>query len=168
MMHRRKVLLLQWVGLVLLLQSTAAFVVPASYRASSFLVKPPPLATRLFVAEDTDITTPEQQPAPPSTKRTNESRVRRIKDLMWIRETFEDLTAAEFAINLDQTTETSRRRKRAVDYDNLLNKLNRRIMDLGCEPKADDCQLEQIVELVTGVGMGSIVYSDQQRTDLFK
>jgi hypothetical protein len=101
---------------------------------------------------------------------TTFSRVRRLRDLMWVRETLEDLTAAEFAISLDSMvvpTDPKQKRKRAVDYDNLLTKLNRRIMDLGCEPKGEDCQLEQIVELTPGRGMGCIAYSDQQRDALF-
>lgn len=87
---------------------------------------------------------------------------------MWIRETMEDLTAAEFAINLDQTTDDSNRRKRAVDFDNLLAKLNRRIRDLGCERGSEDCQVEQIAAVIPGKGMGCTVYSDLQREDLFK
>ena len=84
-------------------------------------------------------------------------KVRRLKDLMWSRETLEDLTAAEFATKVEQD---SQKRKRAVDYEKLLTQLNRRIADLGCE--------EGTSELIEGVGMGSLVYSHEERTELME
>jgi hypothetical protein len=106
-------------------------------------------------------------PTPPTSR--SENRVRRLRDLnVGTRATLEDLTAAEFAINLDQTTDDSKRRKRAVDYDNLLAKLDSRMRDLACDRGSEECQLDQIVTLTPGKGMASTVYSDQQRTDLFK
>lgn len=98
---------------------------------------------------------------------TNENRVRRLRDFMWIRETLEDLTAAEFAINLDQAaTDASKRRKRAVDYDNLLSKLNRRMRDLSCERGSED-SCDEFDKITPGKGMGCTVYSDQERENLF-
>lgn len=157
----------RWTGLLCLICSSVAFVTPSNFQ-SPVRRHHQPLVTRVAVVEDTITSTPEPTPPPPPPKISNETRVRHLRDLMWMRETLEDLTAAEFAISLDQTIDDSRRRKRAVDYDKLLTKLNRRIMDLGCEPKSEDCQLEQIVELTPGKGMGRIVYSDGQRDDLFK
>jgi hypothetical protein len=92
-----------------------------------------------------------------------ENRVRRLRDLMWIRETVEDLTAAEFALNLDQTT---KRGKRAVDYDNLLSKLQIRIRDLCCDRGVEDeCFLDRVSP---DKGMGQTVYSIDQRNDLLR
>lgn len=166
------------VGLLLCCSSTVAFVAPPSNLHNKPLHHREPLVvtTRVGVVEDTTTSAPEPtepEPTPlPRLNNSNETRVRRLRDLMWIRETLEDLTAAEFAVNLDQTVEkevdASKRRKRAVDYDKLLMKLNRRIMDLGCERESEDCQLEQIVEVIPGKGMGRIAYTTQQRADLFK
>mmetsp|Transcript_15503 Transcript_15503/g.17883 ORF Transcript_15503/g.17883 Transcript_15503/m.17883 type:complete len:627 (+) Transcript_15503:206-2086(+) len=95
------------------------------------------------------------------------SKVSYLRDLMWIREALEDLTAAEFAINLDQTIDTSKRRKRAVDFENLLTKLNSRMMDMGCEPNTEDCELDQSTGLPVNNTVSNLVYSDEQRRDLF-
>jgi hypothetical protein len=89
--------------------------------------------------------------------------------MMWIRECLEDLTSAEFASSLDATLDASRRRrKRAVDYENLLSQLNRRITDLGVveNPGIDD--ITSIPKLESGKGMGWIVYTDDERQDLLK
>ena len=60
---------------------------------------------------------------------------------MWARETQEDLTAAQFAITVQQT--------KAVDYEKLMTQLHRRMRDV------EDA-------------MGSIVYSDSQKEDLLE
>lgn len=86
---------------------------------------------------------------------------------MWVREAQEDLTAAEFAISID--TSPTRKQKRAIDYDNLLAQLDRRIRDLVC---GDDvsCHVNtsETVKLKPGVGCGSIAYTESQRNALFK
>ncbi len=105
---------------------------------------------------------------PSPVKRTNSSKLRQLKDRMWVRETLEDITAAEFASSLsvemeedDNHNDVSSssnsndkgrfnnngelssmknnsngankklspppRRKRAVDFDNVLKKLDSRI-----------------------------------------
>jgi hypothetical protein len=97
---------------------------------------------------------------------------RRLKDMMWVRETLEDLTAAEFACTVEAATEKvppKRPRKRAVDYEKLLLQLNQRIRDLGCsnafstnESVEIDCVLEP------GIGMGSVTYTEAQRTTLLE
>jgi hypothetical protein len=170
----------RWIGLLCVVHSSSAFVSPSTFQTSFTSSATPSSCGSLFVAEDIrqvtdDAPEVEVTPAPasmiPKANDSTFSRVRRLRDLMWVRETLEDLTAAEFAISLDSMVvpaDSKQKRKRAVDYDNLLTKLNRRIMDLGCEPKGEDCQLEQIVELTPGRGMGCIAYSDQQREDLFK
>jgi hypothetical protein len=79
---------------------------------------------------------------------------------MWVRECLEDLTAAEFALSVEQQSESSifrasngingngqnvttkaipslhqpRKKKRAVDYEKLLSQLTKRIEDMTCEP----------------------------------
>ena len=165
-MDGRKVL--RWLGLFYILESTVGLIAPTHFRTvldcnNRYVTTP----SALFVAErQSDVSPLPLVPTPPTSR--SENRVRRLRDLMWIRETLEDLTAAEFAINLDQATEDSKRRKRAVDYDNLLAKLNDRMRDLACDRGSEDCQLDEIVALTPGKGMASTVYSDQQRADLFK
>jgi hypothetical protein len=100
-----------------------------------------------------------------------DNKLRRLRDLMWVREALEDLTQAEFAINLDQTTgnDQNRRRKRAVDFENILGKLNKRIMDLACEPIVDaTCDLEEIKGLTPTKGFGRTVFTEEKREELFK
>lgn len=111
-------------------------------------------------------------------KKDNSSRLRRLKDLVWVRETLEDLTAAEFACSVEahhqaETEEETpqKRRKRAVDYEKLLSQLNRRILDLGCNftaaeqrPPADGKESEPITcALKPDVGLGTTAYTEKQR-----
>ena len=99
------------------------------------------------------------------------TKFRRLKDLMWIRETLEDLTTAEFASSLDATQgEGQRKRKRAVDYDKLLGQLDKRLKDLGCSKFDIDCVSSaenDNPKPMPGRGMGTLVYSDEQRDALF-
>lgn len=103
------------------------------------------------------------------------SKFRKLKDMMWIRETIEDLTAAEFACSVEayrhdddeenNNNSKGRRRRRAVDYDKLLTQLNKRLRDLGCQIEENNntpvsCTLD------TGVGKGTTVYDDDQRNQL--
>ncbi len=87
------------------------------------------------------------------------SKFRQLKDLMWVRECLEDLTAAEFALSVEQQSDPSaiasarsavngnanlglsstssappRKKKRAVDYEKILTQLTKRIEDITCEP----------------------------------
>ena len=109
-------------------------------------------------------------------KQQNPTRLRRLKDLVWIRETLEDLTAAEFACSVEshhgEEDETvQKRRKRAVDYEKLLSQLNRRIKDMGCNFNDEIPQVnknDEKVEAITcvlqpDVGMGNTAYSEDQR-----
>lgn len=111
------------------------------------------------------------------------SKLRRLRDTMWVRETLEDLTAAEFACSVEAgTTITTagtaavtaitttapskkRRRKRAVDYEKLLNQLDRRIRDMGC---FFDENNDIVSSLIPGVGMGSLTYTESQRVALLE
>jgi len=100
--------------------------------------------------------------------RENYSKLSYLRDLMWIREAQEDLTSAEFAISLDQTAESPRRQKRTVDFDNLLSKLNRRMMDMGCEPNSREvCEIDKITGVPVKNNVASLVYTDEMRKDLF-
>ena len=125
----------------------------------------------------------------------NTSRLQRLKDRMWARETLEDLTAAEFACSLDANVNGEvKERKRAVDFEALLNKLDRRLLEICVQKKketkdkdgdSDDedaegmqCLLpEELIKeidtsedsrysLVPDKGMGSVVYSTEQREAL--
>jgi hypothetical protein len=110
-------------------------------------------------------------------------KLRRLKDMMWVRETLEDLTAAEFACTVEtvgaddddstgSTTGSARpkRRKRAVDYEKLLTQLNRRIRDMGCESVMENSEAVDVSCVLESddTGMGSLTYSDAQRTALLQ
>jgi hypothetical protein len=109
----------------------------------------------------------------PSPK-TPSSKLKQLKDLMWVRETLEDCTAGEFActVELQQQgggqDEQSRRqrRKRAVDYGKLLARLNRRLRDIGCLMTSDDGTEGSAVlqcRLQAKIGMGALTYTGEQR-----
>lgn len=130
--------------------------------------------------------------APPGDK------LRRLKDMMWVRECLEDLTAAEFACTVEAMAEDDedsggassssssssnsnskqnrpkRSRKRAVDYEKLLTQLNKRIRDLGCDNVvslgAKDVQATDDFQCVLepGTGMGCLTYTDTQRAALLE
>lgn len=108
-------------------------------------------------------------------------RLKRLKDYIWVRETLEDLTAAEFACSVEaqqmddddssssnnNNTESAKsRRKRAVDYEKLLLQLNKRVREMGCSFAPQDSQFTCVLQ--SGVGSGSVVYSDSQRQRLLE
>jgi hypothetical protein len=98
------------------------------------------------------------------------SKFRRLKDFMWVREAQEDLTAAEFAISIDASPQ-KQKTKRAIDYDNLLNQLDRRIRDLVCGDDVScsvDVEDAATLKLKPGKGSGSIAYTESQRNALLK
>jgi hypothetical protein len=100
---------------------------------------------------------------PPPTSPPTVSKFRQLKDVMWVRECLEDLTAAEFALSVEEQSESSilrdtsntingsdqnlstkrpvpspqqqlpRKKKRAVDYEKLLSQLTKRIEDMTCD-----------------------------------
>eukprot|EP00581_Thalassiosira_minuscula_P011707 CAMPEP_0183720064 /NCGR_PEP_ID=MMETSP0737-20130205/12784_1 /TAXON_ID=385413 /ORGANISM="Thalassiosira miniscula, Strain CCMP1093" /LENGTH=626 /DNA_ID=CAMNT_0025949875 /DNA_START=402 /DNA_END=2282 /DNA_ORIENTATION=- len=141
------------------------------------------------------------------------SKLRQLKDRMWVREALEDLTAAEFASSLsvedddvDENTKKKKSRKRAVDFDNCLNKLDARIDEMcivttpemaqqnnrTCHvlyrrvtvdndadangeggDKSSSSAVGPIIEnscycLSDNEGMGSVVYTDEQREALLE
>ena len=136
--------------------------------------------------------------APISVGETN-SKLRQLKDRMWVRETLEDLTAAEFACSLSVEDaeassnggENKAKRKRAVDFENILNKLDVRIEEM-CVLTSEEIskQLNQTCHvldrpvlvgdeekttienscysLAENIGMGSVVYTTEQREALLK
>mmetsp|Transcript_6672 Transcript_6672/g.18620 ORF Transcript_6672/g.18620 Transcript_6672/m.18620 type:complete len:747 (+) Transcript_6672:100-2340(+) len=135
-----------------------------------------------------------------------QSKLRRLKDRMWVREALEDLTAADFAASLEQAAaaaeaaaadeadkdEVARRRKkkqkRAVDVENILSKLDQRVEEmcvlstygdtsgstLACYPLNSTEAASPLAKeegstcyaLKQGEGMGSVVYTDEQRDAL--
>mmetsp|Transcript_28855 Transcript_28855/g.52729 ORF Transcript_28855/g.52729 Transcript_28855/m.52729 type:complete len:652 (-) Transcript_28855:96-2051(-) len=151
----------------------------------------------------------------------NNSKLRQLKDRMWVREALEDITAAEFASSLsveeveddddydDEEQQTASKRKgwtspkkqRAVDFDNVLNKLDARIDEMcmvttpeiaqtnnqtchllyrrvvaNSDSSASGGEVDEeedavIIEnwcycLAENVGMGSVVYTTEQREAL--
>lgn len=106
----------------------------------------------------------------------NHTKLQRLKDKMWIRETKEDLTAAEFACSLDASPQgdekRKKKRKRAVDYEKLLSKLEQSILDMCCDNKFE-CEVnldrDQDDNLVPSAnGKGNICYTLEQRQALLK
>jgi hypothetical protein len=153
---------------------------PSSFKSKEDTPKPEPVKTK-SVVEATPVVVGTDKPAG--------VKLRQLKDMMWVRETTEDLTAAEFACTVEAAAtaaasdvSSGRKRKRAVDYEKLLNQLNRRIRDMGCDgdlsvPKQDDAADADSASgsnkaapfecvLQSGVGLGSLVYTDQQRQAL--
>lgn len=103
------------------------------------------------------------------------NRFRQLKDLVWIRETVEDLTAAEFACSVElasiqqlEEEDQSRKQRRAVDYDKLLAQLNKRLRDLGCMVGDSDDSDVVFCELNSSIGKGTTVYNDAQRLELYE
>lgn len=145
------------------------------------------------------------------------TKLRRIKDRMWVREALEDITAAEFACSLasvtsydafdnnysnnndndsnddDDTNESglraiiSPKKKRAVDFENLLVELDRRVEEMCVRTTYDDASTNGLVcypldhtlssdikpnpntecwNLKDNVGMGSVTYTRDQRDAL--
>eukprot|EP00978_Attheya_sp_CCMP212_P006955 scaffold16242_cov55-Attheya_sp.AAC.2 len=116
--------------------------------------------------------------------------VRRLRDRIWVRETLEDLTAAEFACSLDSASKMTngqrdqssdnKPKQRAVDFENLLSKLDRRVeeicviskkkdsakMGISCYVLNDDTEEQACYMLQEGQGMGSVVYTHAQRETL--
>lgn len=136
--------------------------------------------------------------SPASSSPSSASKLRQLKDRMWVREALEDLTAAEFASSLTvedtqaplSTGGNQSNRKRAVDFENVLNKLDARIeemcvitsqeiskqMNQTCHvierrmPGSEgNTTLQQMCySLAENIGMGSVVYNTEQREALLQ
>lgn len=97
------------------------------------------------------------------------SKFRKLKDVMWARETVEDITAAEFACSVEASVgeedeSLRRQRKRAVDYEKMLTNLNRRISDMTCVPF--DLVDTSSTELDETTGMGRFTFTSDERKEL--
>lgn len=99
------------------------------------------------------------------------SKFRKLKDIMWIREAVEDVTAAEFACSVEGSSEGEkdaslrRKRKRAVDYEKMLSNLDQRVEDM--IPGVDD-DAEERSKLESYKGMGRFAYTTDQREELLR
>lgn len=123
------------------------------------------------------------------------SKFRQLKDVMWIRETLEDWTAAEFALSVERQSEgasnangkvvdgnpsslsaasnSSRKetKKRAVDYEKLLSQITKRIEDMTCQPFVEDSDLvdeEGVLQMDEKSGMGRYAYTNEERMMLME
>jgi len=120
------------------------------------------------------------------------SNFRQLKDIMWIRETLEDLTTAEFALSLEQQSDGAssvngngddgnqsspaapssnswKTKKRAVDYEKLMSQLTKRIEDMTCQSFVDYTPLmddEGVLRLDENLGMGRYAYTNKERVML--
>ena len=116
------------------------------------------------------------------------SKFRKLKDIMWIRETLEDWTAAEFALSVEQQSEGNvsgnedrsssstvlstpprKAKKRTVDYEKLLSQLTKRVEDMTCEAFVEDMLSVDgcgHVQLNENRGMGRYAYSKEERAIL--
>lgn len=95
-------------------------------------------------------------------------KLKRLKDLMWVRETLEDLTAAEFACTVEAHDNKVNKRKRAVDYEKLVNQLNKRLSDMGCNIADAIESADFECSLSPDLGMGRLTYTEMQRTNLLQ
>ena len=123
------------------------------------------------------------------------SKFRQLKDVMWIRETLEDWTAAEFALSVERQSEgasnangkgddgnlsslaaasnSSRKetKKRAVDYEKLLSQITKRIEDMTCQPFVEDSDLvdeKGMLQMDEKSGMGRYAYTNEERMMLME
>lgn len=98
---------------------------------------------------------------------TLSTRLARLKDLMWARECREDLTAAEFALSVEESD--NERKKRAVDYEKLSIQLSKRLFDMGCSfENIEDDQPFLCTLTDEHLGTGSMVYNLEQRNTILE
>jgi hypothetical protein len=125
------------------------------------------------------------------------SKLSTLKDRMWVREALEDLTAAEFACSIaassaaadSESSDGKKKRNDAMDIENILSKLEKRIEDMCVlvpdSEKDDSCLVSYPLSgssdsdngggdkeemkcwvLKKNFGMGSVTYTDDQRNVL--
>jgi len=167
-------------------------------------------ASYLRSEDRTDSLSPTSSPPCPPTEPTFSTsarscpKLRRLKDRLWVRETLEDLTYAEFACRVEQQQDKTekenrasskpslapliQRKKRAVDFENILGNLERRVGEMCVLSDSKDCpsgqeryrldgyktfstdegskSQQKCYVLVDGEGLGSVVYSHEQRDAL--
>jgi hypothetical protein len=151
---------------------------PPLFARTSSILRKATLVSETSLKEEDE----KDEPLPDDNFESAGQKLSRLKDLMWVRETLEDLTASEFActVEAENSNEEGKRRIRAVDYEKLLVQLNRRIQDMGCnnnrdvkkklkkKGKNEPATWDFSCVLQPGVGMGSMVYSDKQRDTLLE
>eukprot|EP01082_Thalassiosira_pseudonana_P016183 g13966.t1.2.5e17418c g13966 g13966.t1 contig9:855527-857761(-) len=154
----------------------------------------PPIAAS--TPDESSVPAPDSSSTVVVSAHESHPKLRQLKDRMWVRETLEDLTAAEFASSLSiENAESSGGaskaiRKRAVDFDNVLNKLDARIEEM-CVLTSEEISKEMnqtchvldrrvvgeegkmtientCFSLAENIGMGSVVYTTEQREALLK
>eukprot|EP00559_Dactyliosolen_fragilissimus_P005294 CAMPEP_0184862662 /NCGR_PEP_ID=MMETSP0580-20130426/7086_1 /TAXON_ID=1118495 /ORGANISM="Dactyliosolen fragilissimus" /LENGTH=771 /DNA_ID=CAMNT_0027360615 /DNA_START=23 /DNA_END=2338 /DNA_ORIENTATION=- len=146
------------------------------------------------VSPKMDSSAPEPTASNPIGSTEVYSKLRRLKDRMWVREALEDLTAAEFACSIAQPKQGKQeegkqeKKKTSVDFEKLLSKLDRRVEDICLRAtyrEAHDEGLRCYPTELDGIssnetpkpdmecylykpnaGMGSVTYTDEQREAL--
>jgi len=213
-MVKRRRLTAMAVHITLATTSTFAFSTPKSLHRqhiNDVLHRSFDISCRATIPRSTESSSSTIETANGSGSEKRNSKLRQLKDRMWVREALEDITAAEFASSLsfeDSTSESGsggadgsstplfkreekKKKKRAVDFDNVLNKLDERIEEMcvvtseenaaengqkcfvlyravtGEEDGDDDIVMENMCyTLSDDVGMGSVVYTSEQREAL--
>ena len=213
MVKRRRLTAVVAMHVTLAATSTYAFSTPkSSVHHNDVLHRSFDTSCRATIPRSTESSsTIETATTPPNGSEKRNSKLRQLKDRMWVREALEDITAAEFASSLsfeEDVSEVSssadgssstplfkreekKKKKRAVDFDNVLNKLDERIEEMcvvtsediaaengqkcfvlyravtGEEDGEDDIVMENMCyTLSDDVGMGSVVYTSEQREAL--
>lgn len=143
--------------------------------------------------DDISISSKEPNSSTAIAKRPKNSKLSTLKDRMWVREALEDLTAAEFACSIaassaadSESSESKKKRNGAMDFENILSKLEKRIEDMCVvvpeSDKDDSCLVSYPLSgsstsssdkgemkcwvLKKNFGMGSVTYTDDQRNAL--
>ena len=167
------------------------------YLSTPFSQLSPPIHThsskfQVFVALSS-ITSNLNSPSHQEQQNQHQTKLQILKDRMWVRETLEDLTAAEFACSIAMastittTGQSSSRIKKSqsVDYDNILGNLNRRIEEMCVATTVGEAEqlgvtfhtLNVVKTQVSSiddvcwilrehVGKGSVTYTSEQRDAL--
>jgi hypothetical protein len=189
----------------------SGFVIPVSHRAQQMTTFNPISSKRqnvdrgLMIAaqsnqeektqEEKDDNEEEKESSLVAGGTSTASKLRMLKDRMWVRETLEDLTSAEFACSLAPRPTSDEKsgvqKKSSVDFENILLKLDRRIEDMCTlstyEDNNSDCIISYPLDkiplnndeqgfgsspekecwsLMKNSGMGSVTYTDDQRSAL--
>ena len=172
-----------------------AFVTPLSFTSTSrvHIYAPREVITALSSSTRERGSEAKTSTTGPNPESSSFSKLPRLKDRMWVRETLEDLTAAEFACSLaprtlsEEENDGKKSDKSAVDFENLLAKLEKRIEDMCVRSTygadGDVCIVSYPIDkstysdafpnpddecwsLMKNYGKGSVTYTDDQRSAL--
>lgn len=175
-----------------------AFIVPTALTSRLQVQRTVAIEQHAELSTNNSITTEREEEDDESKLISNEpsppTKLLRLKDRMWVRETLEDLTAAEFACNLaprvsseEEDEERKKNEKSSVDFENLLAKLDKRIEDMCVRSTFRNTESTCIVayptqepipssaspdpedecwSLMENYGMGCVTYTDDQRSSL--